>query len=348
MTRLLVSGLVLDQPMGGVRRHNQELLPRLARLLRAEGGHLAVLAGRSGIALDLGEDIEVIPTDVPSRPIPMRAIRESRALALAVEEGGFDLVHTAHLPAPRGLPVPYTLTIHDLRSLEGSHSPFSRRLVTRQVLGHALERAKKVLTVSEFTADGLRSLHPAVAGKLALVPNAADHFTPLPRTAGTQAELLCIGHIEPRKNLEVVIRALAEDPSLPSLRLAGGGRGEEPERLRQLALELGVEVHFHGPFAEKELPTLLAGCAAVVFPSRLEGFGIPALEALRAGAPLAVSTAGALREVAGQEVPCFDPMDAVGCASAIRRAMDGGPEEGPQPNTWDRSARAWFDALPRG
>jgi glycosyltransferase involved in cell wall biosynthesis len=348
VTRLLVSGLVLDQPMGGVRRHNQELLPRLARLLRNGGGHLAVLAGKNGIAFELPEEVEVIPSAVPPRPIPMRTLRESKALERAAREGRFDLVHTAHLPAPRGLTVPFTITIHDLRSLEGGHSPFSRRMIARQVVGHALEHAARVFTVSEFTASGLRALHPAVEDKLALVPNAADHFDPLPRAAGEDAELLCLGHLEPRKNLELVVRALAEDPTLPPLRLAGAGKGAEEERLRGLARELGVRVNFHGPFDDAELPTLLATCAAVVFPSRLEGFGIPALEALRAGAPLAISTAGALREVVGEDVPRFDPDDVSGCARAIRVALGGEVATGPSPSSWDAAAMAWFEALPTG
>jgi len=343
VTRLLVSGVVLDQPMGGVRRHNQELLPRLARHLREAGGHLAVLAGRGGLPFDLGSDVEVLESDVPPRPIPMRALRESRALARAVREGEFDLVHTAHLPAPRHLPVPFTITIHDLRSLSGAHTPFSRRLVAKQVVGHALEAAARVLTVSEFTAAALRDARPGVAERLTLVPNAADHFEPLPRAP--QDELLCLGHVEPRKNLELVLRALALDRGLPPVRFAGASRGDEADRLGALAAELGVEARFHGPFEDAELPTLLARCAAIVFPSRLEGFGIPALEALRAGVPLAVSTAGALREVVGADVPSFDPDDPAGCACAIRAAL-AAPAPPAPPFSWDASARAWFEALP--
>ena len=348
MTRLLVSGLVLDQPMGGVRRHNQELLPRLARLLRADGGHLALLSGKNGIAFELPGEVEVIPSAIPPRPIPLRALRESKVLEQVAREGRFDLVHTAHLPAPRGLSLPFTITIHDLRSLEGSHSPFSRRMVARQVVGHAIQQAARVFTVSEFTASGLRALHPPVRDKLALVPNAADHFDPLPRAAPEGAELLCLGHLEPRKNLELVLRALAEDPSLPPLRLAGAGKGTEEQRLRALALELGVRVRFHGPFDDRELPDLLAACAAVVFPSRLEGFGIPALEALRAGAPLAISSAGALREVVGEDVPVFEPDDPADCARATRAALRAGPVPAPSSGSWDAAARAWFEALPVG
>jgi glycosyltransferase involved in cell wall biosynthesis len=343
--RLLVSGLVLDQPMGGVRRHNQELLPRLARLLRADGGHLALLVGKPGLAFDPGPDIELLTCDVPPRPIPMRALRESKALRREVERGAFDLVHTGHLPAPRALPVPFSLTLHDLRALEGEHTPFSRRLIARQVVGDGLQRAARVFTVSEFTAAGLVKLVDSVRGKLTLIPNAADHFEPAPRAPQPGARLLHLGHLEPRKNLSLLIRALAEDRNLPALQLAGSGKGDEPAKLRALAAQLEVDVLFSGPFDESELPKLLAGCAALILPSKLEGFGIPALEAQRAGVPLAVSRAGALLEVVGPDVPSFDPDDAPGCARAIRTALESGARTAPTQGSWDASAEVWYDAL---
>ncbi len=345
MTRLLVSGLVLDQPMGGVRRHNEQLLPRLARLLAADGGHLAVLAPRGGIALELGDEVEVIPSDVPSRPIPVRAVLESRALSRLVRERGFDRVHTAHLPAPRGLDVPLSLTIHDLRSLELAHTPFSRRLMARHMIGRALERASLVCTVSEFTAARLTELFAGVASKLVLVPNAADHFEPLPRAPGPGSKLCHLGHLEPRKNLELLVRALALDPSLPPLLLAGTAKGEERARLEALAGELGVDVEFTGPYSEEQMPSLLATSAAVVIPSKLEGFGIPALEAMRAGAPLAVSRAGALPEVVGLDVPTFDPEDPADCVRAIRQALEGTVAYCPADRSWDDSAKSWLEAL---
>lgn len=363
--RVLVSGVVLDQPMGGVRRHNVELLPRLARILAAEGGELAVLEGRGGIGFELSGSIERLPSAVPSRPALVRAGLETRALAEALrgaarEGRRFDVVHTAHLPAPGRLPVPMTITVHDLRSLDLPHTPFSRRLVARSVIGRALGRAAAVFAVSETTAARLREGWPDVAPRVALVPNAADHIDPLPRAPDPGAPILHLGHLEPRKNLELVVRALAADPGLPDLLLAGSAKGDERERLEALARELGVErrVRFHGAYGDDELPRLLATCACVALPSRLEGFGIVALEAQRARAPLAVSTAGALPEVAGPGVPTFDPGDPGACARAVRAAMaqDAVTLEEHARRAgryrWDDSAEAWArglaDAVRRG
>lgn len=324
--RVLVAGAVLAQGFGGVRRHNLELLPRAARLLAEEGGGLALLAGRDGLGFEAHSPIEVLASDVPSGPPLARAAREGRALRRALEEARargrpFDLVHTAHLPAPRGLPVPYVLTLHDLRALLLEHTPFSRRFVAKSVIGGAVSRAAAVVTVSETVRRTLAEhFQPR---KLFVVPNAGDHLAVLPRAPAADAHLLHVGHLEPRKNLELLLRALALDPALPGLDLAGAPKHDEEERLRALAAESGVaeRVRFLGAVPEEELPGLYARAAAVVIPSRLEGFGIGVLEAQRAEVPLAIADAGALPEVAGAGVPRFLPDDVAGCVRAVRAAL---------------------------
>ena len=339
--RVLVCGSVLGQPMGGVRRHNAELLPRAAALLEARGGRLAVLEGRERIAFELPASIERIAGGVPARPVLLRALLESRALARV---RGFDLVHTGHLPAPRGLHVPFTLTLHDLRHAEAG-SFFGRR-----ALADALRRARGVFTVSESVRSELVARFGADPERVSVVPNAGDHFEPLPRAAGADARLLCLGHLEPRKNQELVLRALALDPKLPGVDFAGAAKGSERERLEALAreLELGERARFLGAFDERELPALYAHAAAAVFPARLEGFGIGLLEAQRARCPLAISRIAAHIEVAGGGVPSFDPSDAQACATALRRALAGCAEFNSR-YSWDASARAlvagWDRAL---
>ena len=368
--RVLVSGLVLGQPMGGVRRHNAELLPRVARRLAEAGGGLALLTGRDPPDFELPPEVERIESDVPSRPALVRATREGAALERAVraaaERGrAFDLIHTAHLPVPRGLPLPFTLTVHDLRSLTLEHTPFSRRLFGRHVIGSAVRRAQAVITVSETVRADLVQRFDLDAERVTVVPNAADHFTPLarraaPNAADQGAPLVCIGHVERRKNLELVVRALARDPGLPDALFAGAHKGDERARLERLAGELGVaqRIRFHGPFDDAALPALLAEAACVVLPSRLEGFGIPALEAQRARVPLAVAAArgSALVEVAGDSVPSFDPdgPDSTGaCVRAIRRACASSDAEldaarrNADRYAWERSAEIWFELWQR-
>jgi glycosyltransferase involved in cell wall biosynthesis len=356
--RVLVSGVVLAQPEGGVRRHNAELLPRLARLLSEGGGSLAVLEGKDPVPFALPDSVERIASEVPAGPPILRAAREGRALARAAREAqaagcAFDLVHTAHLPVPRSLPVPITLTIHDLRSLDLAHTPLSRKLFARTVIGHAVTRAATVFVVSETVRARLLEGWPLAPERVIVVPNAVDHLTVLPRAPARDAPLLHVGHVEPRKNLELLLHALAADASLPALVLAGRAKGIEGTRLARVADELGIteRVTFRGAFDDAELPELYARAACVVLPSHLEGFGIVALEAQRAGVPLAVSDTGALREVAGDDVPHFAPDDPAACVRAIHAALESDADtrashaRAAMRFSWDASARLWFDGL---
>lgn len=359
--RVLVLGAVLGQPAGGVRRRAAELLPRAARLLAEEGGRLAVLEGRTPLAFDLPPEALRLASDVPARPPLVRAFHEGRALAAALEQARragepFDLVHTAHLPAPRRPGAPLVLTVHDLRAIAGAHTPFSRRLVAGRVVGAAVRNAARVVAVSEAVRAELLARFRLAPERIALVPNAADHLAPLPRERTPDAPLLHLGHLERRKNLELVLRALALDPALPNLVLAGAAKHGEEERLRVLAGELGVadRVRFAGPVEDDEARRLLARCAAVVLPSRLEGFGIVALEALRAGAPLAVSAIPAHLEVTGGTAATFPPDDPALCAAAIRAALEADEARlaagraQVERYRWDDSARllvaAWREA----
>jgi glycosyltransferase involved in cell wall biosynthesis len=300
-----------------------------------------------------------LPSSVPPRPAAARALAESRALRAALARASaagrpFHVVHTAHLPAPRRLGVPFTLTLHDLKSVSPVERSALRRLTGRAVVADAVRRAARVLAVSAALGRELTERFGLPAERLALVPNGADHLTVLPRRPG--AAMLYVGHVEPRKHLEVVVRALALDPDLPSLELAGAERGDEGRRLRALAAELGVgeRLAFLGEQDDDDLARLYSAARCVVLPSRREGFGIPALEAQRAGAPLAIADLPALVEVAGEEVPRFDPWapDApAACARALRAALAtdvAALERAAQRAarfTWDRSAAAWLEAL---
>lgn len=354
--RVLISGIVLGQPMGGVRRHNAELLPRLADLITAAGGELAIIESKDGLAFDLPASVRRIQSKVAPRHPLMRAAQEGRAIERALEEARerpFHVLHTAHFPVPRRLPIPLSLTLHDLRSLDLAHTPFSRRFMAKRVIGDAVKRAARVITVSSSMALRIAKEWPAAAPKLRRVSNAADHLAIVERAAEPDLGIMHVGHVEERKNLMLLIAALAEDVGLPDLHLFGRAKGNEEERLRAYAEKRGVQarVHFHGPFEEEALPDLYSRAACVVLPSHVEGFGISAVEAARASCPLAVSNIPALREVAGEETPSFEPDDPHACAQALRAALQSDAQtlargrERAAAYSWQRSAEDWYASL---
>ena len=106
----------------------------------------------------------------------------------------------------------------------------------------------------------------------------------------------------------------------PRLVLVGpdkGGRAQAEET----AARLGVETELRGHVAQDELAALYRGAACLVFPSRYEGFGLPALEAMASGTPVVATTAGALPEVAGAAAVLVEPGNAVALAGGIERAL---------------------------
>ena len=352
---VLISGVCLGQPAGGVRRHNAELLPRLARRLEAGGGRLAVLEGRVPITFDLPESVKRIPSRVHWLPAPLRAARESHALAKAAAEAKaagspFDLVHTAHLPTPRFLPLPFTLTIHDLRSLDLHRAPLVRRLIGGRVLQKGAADAARIFVVSEWMKARFQEEFPGAAHKVQILGNGVDHLPLHPRRPDPSDPFLVhVGHIEPRKNLDLLVRALKSDPLLPRLVLAGSPKSGTDMALMALAAKLGVldRLSFLADPDDDAVAELYASAACAVFPSRLEGHGIGPLEAVRAGCPVAASKIPAHCETLGEGEFMFDVEDERNCAGVLRAVLSGRvhPAATHAPRTWDLCADAWAAGL---
>jgi glycosyltransferase involved in cell wall biosynthesis len=142
---------------------------------------------------------------------------------------------------------------------------------------------------------------------------------------GERRVLLSLSAKRPHKNLAALIAAMALLPaeSRPVLVLPGYPTWHEAE-LRERAESLGVgdDVRLMGWLAEDELEGLWAIAEAFVFPSLYEGFGLPVLEAMARGVPVACSDASSLPEVAGEAALLFDPHDVAAIAAALTRLLE--------------------------
>jgi len=289
------------------------------------------------------DDIEI------QEPALSRVVAESRALGRVLNEArkrgrAFDVVHTAHLPVPRGLDTPLTFALHDLKSVFSASEPRVRRWVGRCVVNDALKRAKRVIVVSQTLRSELLEHFDARADAVVVARNGADHLPLLSRSPSTP--LLFVGHVEPRKNLALALRALALDPQLPDLWTAGAEKSGERAQLERLARDLGVaaRVRWLGLQSDAQLAQLYATCACVVLPSLREGFDIPLVEALRAGAPVACSDLAVHRELAGDNASYFAPDDARAAALALRSALERGAARADDLPSWDECAREYVRA----
>ena len=170
---------------------------------------------------------------------------------------------------------------------------------------------------------------------------------------GSSRVVLCVAAKRPHKNQELLIRAAPTLDSDIVIVLAGHAESYELE-LRTLARELGVErrIRFVGYVSDEDLEGLwgVADCAA--FPTLGEGFGIPVIEALAHGVPVAVSDIPVLREVGGELPHYFDPHDPVDGARAIREALGDSDAAGrgrqhAERFTWSAAARRTYEVYER-
>jgi len=288
--------------------------------------------------------------DIPRGPTWRRAIAEQRRLRPLLRQLGATVYDHGFLPTPR-VGVPLCLTVHDVRDADG----YSRRpkLLARAILRRSLRRAAGVITVSEWTASRLRELAPGC--EPTTVPNGVYEREPgqRPRDIPPNGYVLHVGHLEPRKNLEVVIKALAmiDVTRRPELWLIGQDAGEWP-KLRALAERLGLQAYVRhlGTISDFVIDAYYEDARLVVIPSRYEGFGLTALEARVQGTRVAVANAGALPEVVddGALLPVDD-------AAAWAEAIDAPPQEDlsvirrraarAAACSWSQSSRRWLDAL---
>ncbi len=232
---------------------------------------------------------------------------------------------------PLQAPCPVALTIHDLFFIgyPGSHRPCYDRVMTGLATLYA-SRAAAIITDSGYSKRTIVSRLQVEPNKVHVIPVALGaEFKPtipdeatLGRYGITVPYLLYIGNFKPHKNLPRLLQAYAALPSALRGRyrlvLAGGDGSRRPE-LEALARSLGLgdRVHFPGLIDDRDLPLVYSACSLFVLPSLEEGFGLPALEAMACGAPVAAANRAAIPEVVGAAGLLFDPED----VSSMVRAM---------------------------
>jgi glycosyltransferase involved in cell wall biosynthesis len=232
--------------------------------------------------------------------------------------------------------VPTVLTVHDLifERLPGHHKPLNRWYL-HLTLPLFCRRATHIIAVSEHTRADLAALYRIPPTKITVIPEAADpRFRPpsdealdLARVSYGLPEryLLCVGTIEPRKNLDRLLAAwepLYLSGEVPPLVIVGR-RGWLYDHFFA-ALERSPArdgVIFPGWMLDDDLPAVYAAAELFLFPSIYEGFGLPVLEAMASGAPVVCSNATSLPEVAGDAVLFFDPYDVEAIRAALRTAL---------------------------
>jgi glycosyltransferase involved in cell wall biosynthesis len=254
---------------------------------------------------------------------------------------GFDVLFAPNFVPPPTRAPRLVVTIHDLAfrlmpDTAPHAAPWWRRAVER-----AVATAARIIVPSRATRDDLVRLYGVDGSRVVVVPLAVDHerFRPpadgevvAARASlglGDRPYVLFLG-LDRRKNLMAMLDAFSRlrRPTRPRLVIAGArpwepdGRDRTAEALDGLAPDVRDDVVRRGYVEPALMPALIGGARALVYPSRYEGFGLPALEAMATGTPVVAGNVSSLPELVADAAILIDPDDPAGIADAVERVLD--------------------------
>jgi glycosyltransferase involved in cell wall biosynthesis len=371
--RVIVDGRVIQDRYHGIGRQTVELLNALALLDAAE---LVVLRGR-GADTRLSVD-QLRPTPalrLLDFPADVASVGEQLRWPAALRRASGDVLFLPyHLAVPWAARIPAVTVIHDcILEADPSYAPSRRigglyRLATRI----ALRRATAVVTVSEATRRDVERHYGTSIPAEHVIPNGVNGRFMARRSDERLANardvlglppryVLHVGVHRPHKNVATLVRAFAtvrrRIPDI-GLVLVGGTDERFPDPVPALVgeLQLSDAVRLLPSVPEDLLPAVYQAASVFAYPSFIEGFGLPILEAFAAGLPVAASTTPAVAEAAAGAAVLAAPDDADALASALVRLLTDGAlvadlrrrgEAVLRRRRWEDSARRLLQVLDR-
>jgi len=265
---------------------------------------------------------------------PIRALYLQALLPRILAKEKPDLCHYTNFLAPVFDDIPYVVTIHDMTLERASAHPPVKRLYTRQLLPDVARRARLIITVSEHSKWEIVRYLGISADRIRVIPLAASpefhHVSEPDRRAilkeyGLKAPyLLFVGNLEPRKNLPRLIEAFASiKDKNHELVIVGKPwyRGGDALRAAQV-FGVSHRIRFLGYVERTHLPALYSGATALAYPSLLEGFGLPVLEAMACRTPVITSNTSSLKETAGDAALLVDPTNVCSIQQALSDVVE--------------------------
>ena len=338
--RIGISTFGCDSGRSGVGQYLQQMLEQLAELAPQHALHL----------MGAAPDLRTFETPTATTHTVPAALTGAMA-NLAWHQGVLPVQAVRHrldmlfLPAanrrlPFWSPCPTVGTVHDLSPLRVPHK-YDRlhQVWQRHFLPVLVRRLSHVITVSESSRNDIVELAGVAPSRVTVIPNGVDttRMQPLERSAALwllrdllpddRPYLLYVSRVEhPGKNHIRLIEAFAHlrrDHQIPHRLVLAGPLCERADTVLAAARASTANAHilFTGFVADEDLRPLYAGADVLVYPSLYEGFGIPVIEAMACGTPVACARASSLPEVGGDAALYFDPLDVRDMAATVARLL---------------------------
>lgn len=347
MVKVLLDLRMVRGHLHGIARYALELARRLPAL--EPGWQFVGLTAPAGIPDDLSDLAPRIP--LVKATADFLSTFEQPTLAADLIRQRPDLFHATSFSVPALWPGKLVATIHDANHLALPESnSLTHTAYYKLVVAPRASRAQALITVSEFSRREVAAHLGLKPERLQVIFNGVDpsfHVPPPQDLADFRARrglppkyFAAIGNTKPFKNLKVLL-PIVEGLPAPLVLLAGRGARRTLGFPEDKVIELS-------PLPDTELVRLYGGACAVLIPSRYEGFGLPALEAMACGAPVIASAAGAHPEVLGSAAMLVPPDNSLAwreaCLSIFR---DEGRRRELSAAGRDRAARASWDDCAR-
>jgi len=317
--------------VGGIGTYTRELLQGLSRQASEFGVHAITREQHREAVEPWCARVTVVNT-------PIYTVREQWAIPWAAS--GTELLHVPHYNVPLLMRTPLVVTIHDVIHLSDpdSRASFKTWAYARPVLTAAARKAAHIITDSEYSKGQIVEHLRVPRSKVSAIHcGVTSGFSPMDKEAAFKAVsgalridepyLLFVGNLKRHKNVSTLLTAFAllRDRREMSQRLVLIGNDTDGKReLIERCAHLGISerVDFVPHVTQELLPKIYAAADALIQPSRIEGFGLPVLEAMACGTPVICSRAASLPEVAGEAASYFDPNNSEELADAIEPVLD--------------------------
>jgi glycosyltransferase involved in cell wall biosynthesis len=324
--RILINALSLTQGGGG-RSYLVNLLRELDRDSR--GFDFTVLADPTQLSATEGGKVEVASVRLPAASaagrVPLRVGYEETVLSVRARR--FDLLYCVADLAPAVAWTPTVVALRNLHIYDHRYYDTLRLRVLASLVRLGVRRARRIVFPTQAAADWISQRIPIPTERIAIVPHGvspeafeSDGLEPTP-VGDAKRYLFLPASLERHKRIEVLIRSLAHVAD-PELEVWIAGSDVDPAHaadLRRLAESLGLasRVRFLGVVPYRRILHYYRGAVALAFPSLLETFGHPMLEAMLAGTPIIAADIPPLREIGGDIALYFPPDDPIGLARAV-------------------------------